>query len=224
MPKLLKAPVMMRVRRPRRPRRRWPLALAAVLLLLLLVPSILYFRELSGVMAASDAADLITAAVNEIVLQTMSDPTLDYDYFVDFERDNDGRVAAIITNMARVNTLSARLLNAVVEASNMGELDLNIPLGNLLGSGMLLGRGPDVPVRVTMLTSSRAGFHNELVSAGINQTKHQVMLELFVDVDVLLPWEVCSTQVVVDVLVAETIIVGSVPNTYLNWGEQQWTN
>ena len=224
MPKLLKAPLYMRVRRPRRPRRLWPLALAALMLLAALVPCILYFRELSGVMAASDAADLITAAVNEIVLQTMSDPTLDYDYFVDFERDNDGRVAAIITNMARVNTLSARLLNAVVEASNMGELDLSIPLGNLLGSGMLLGRGPDVPVRVTMLTTSRAGFHNELVSAGINQTKHQVMLELFVDVDVLLPWEVCSTQVVVDVLVAETIIVGSVPNTYLNWGEQQWTN
>ena len=44
------------------------------------------------------------------------------------------------------------------------------------------------------------------------------------DVDVLLPWEVCSTQVVVDVLVAETIIVGSVPNTYLNWGEEAWTN
>ena len=224
MPRLLKAPLYMRVGRPRRPRRRWPLALAVLLLLLALVPSILYFRELSGVMAASDAGDLITAAVNEIVLQTMSDPTLDYDYFVDFERDNDGHVAAIITNMARVNTLSARLLNAVVDASNMGELDLSIPLGNLLGSGMLLGRGPDVPVRVTMLTSSRAVFHNELVSAGINQTKHQVMLELFVDVDVLLPWEVFSTQVVVDVLVAETIIVGSVPNTYLNWGENQWTN
>lgn len=223
MPRLLKAPLYMRVRRPRRSWRFWP-SLLLLLLLLAVVPCILYFRELSGVMAASDAEDLITAAVNEIVLQTMSDPTLDYDYFVDFERDNDGHVAAIITNMARVNTLSARLLNAVVEASNMGELDLEIPLGNLLGSGVLLGRGPDVPVRVTMLTSSRAGFHNELVSAGINQTKHQVMLELFVDVDVLLPWEVFSTQVVVDVLVAETIIVGSVPNTYLNWGEQAWTN
>ena len=224
MPKLLKAPLYMRVRRPRRPRRRWLVLFMAAALLLGAAPCILYFRELSGVMAASDAGDLITAAVNEIVLETMSDPTLDYDYFVDFERDNDGRVAAIITNMSRVNTLSARLLNAVVEASNMGELDLNIPLGNLLGAGVLLGRGPDVPVRVTMLTSSRAGFHNELVSAGINQTKHQVMLELFVDVDVLLPWEVFSTQVVVDVLVAETIIVGSVPDTYLNWGEQAWTN
>ena len=193
MPKLLKAPLYLRVRRAHRPRRRWPFLILILAFILAAVPCVLYFRELSGVMAASDAGDLITAAVNEIVLQTMSDPTLDYDYFVDFERDNDGRVAAIITNMARVNTLSARLLNAVVEASNLGELNLEIPLGNLLGAGVLLGRGPDVPVRVTMLTSSRAGFHNELVSAGINQTKHQVMLELFVDVDVLLPVSASST-------------------------------
>ncbi len=206
-----------RARWSRRQRAFAALLVTAALLAALSVPSLVYFRKLSGAMALSDATDLITSAVNEIVLEKMSDPAVNGASFVSFERDNDGKIAAIVTNMAQVNTLSSELLNAVVTASNQGKLNLQIPLGNLLGSNILLGRGPEIPVRITMLTSSHAGFRNELVSAGINQTKHQVMLELYVDVDVLLPWEVLSTQVVSDVLIAETIIVGGVPETYLNW-------
>ena len=67
-----------------------------------------------------------------------------------------------------------------------------------------------------MLTSSRADFRNDICSAGINQTRHQIILEVRVDIDVLVPWDTLSTQVVSEVLVAETVIVGSVPKLYLN--------
>lgn len=208
--------------RPRLSGRQSALLAALVLagaLTAFLIPALRYFRVLTGAMAVSNATDLITKTVSDIVEDRMRDPDLDYGYFVSFERDNDGGIVALVTDMARVNVLSADLLNAVVEASDSGNLDLEIPLGNLLGSGLLLGRGPDVPVKITMLTSSRVDFRNELVSAGINQTKHQLLLELTVDVDVLLPWEISSTQVKTEVLVAETIIVGSVPQTYVSYGE-----
>ena len=84
------------------------------------------------------------------------------------------------------------------------------------GSSLLLGRGPDIPVDITMLSSSRVDFKNELVSAGINQTKHQMKLDVVIDIDVIMPWRTVSTQVVSEILIAETVIVGQVPQTYLD--------
>ena len=219
-----------RFRRPLRCRFRLPrltafqsvlLSIGAIFLsfLILLIPASRYFHTLTGAMALSDATDRITKTVNDIVEEKMRDPALEYSRFINLEKNSTGGIAAIVTDMTQVNTLASELMNSVVMASEQGELDLEIPLGNLLGSGFLLGRGPDVPVKVTMLTSSGTRFRNELTEAGINQTKHQLLLELLVDIDVLLPWEILSTQVVVEVLVAETVIVGQVPQTYVSFGE-----
>lgn len=184
-----------------------------------LIPAVRYFRTLTGAMAVSNASDLITQTVSNIVESEMRRLGPDGGKFVSFEKDGGGQISAIVTDTARVNILSAELLNAIVEASDRGDLDLSIPFGNLLGVSFFLGRGPDVPVKITMLTSSRVDFRNVLTDAGINQTKHQLLLEVSVDADVLLPWEIRSTQIVTEVLVAETIIVGRVPQTYFNTGE-----
>lgn len=184
-----------------------------------LIPAVRYFRTLTGAMAVSNASDLITQTVSNIVENEMRLLGPDGGKFVSFEKDGDGQISAIVTDTARVNILSAELLNAIVEASDRGDLDLSIPFGNLLSVSFFLGRGPTVPVKITMLTSSRVDFRNVLTDAGINQTKHQLLLEVCVDADVLLPWEIRSTQIVTEVLVAETIIVGRVPQTYFYTGE-----
>ena len=67
-----------------------------------------------------------------------------------------------------------------------------------------------------MMTSSRVEFQNNVVTAGINQTKHQINLEVVVDIDVLIPWDTESAQVVTEVLIADVVVVGKVPETYLN--------
>lgn len=188
-------------------------------LIAFLIPAVRYFRTLTGAMAVSNASDLITQTVSNIVENEMRLLGPDGGKFVSFEKDGEGQISAIVTDTARVNILSAELLNAIVEASDRGDLDLSIPFGNLLGVSFFLGRGPMVPVKITMLTSSRVDFRNVLTDAGINQTKHQLLLEVCVDADVLLPWEIRSTQIVTEVLVAETIIVGRVPQTYFYTGE-----
>ena len=188
-------------------------------LIAFIVPAVRYFRTLTGAMAVSNASDLITQTVSNIVENEMRLLGPDGGKFVSFEKDGDGQITAIVTDTARVNILSAELLNAIVEASDRGDLDLSIPFGNLLGLSVLLGRGPRVPVKITMLTSSRVDFRNVLTDAGINQTKHQLLLEVCVDADVLLPWEIRSAQIVTEVLVAETVIIGKVPQTYFRTGE-----
>ncbi len=218
-PRRKRRPIYVALRMPRLSRKG-----KAVLILLLLClgayiclrPASLYLRHLAGQMALSDATDMIILAVNNTIQDTMSQGEYDYDYFITLEKDEQGAITAISTNMAHINALAAQLLQDVVEITDSGVLDIAIPVGNLTGSNLLQGRGPEIPVQIVMLTSSRADFRNVLTEAGINQTKHEIILELTIDVDVLVPWEIMSTQVVTEVLVAESGIVGSVPDTYFN--------
>ncbi len=221
-------PFIRRRRRYRAPRRfsiliakETKLALVGTLLILLLAmliyPSTRFLKTVSGEIALSDATDIITSIVNNKINEKMIEGLYDYDYFVTLEKGEDGSITAISANMPRINILSSEILQEVIKATNNGQLSVSIPLGNLVGSNILLGRGPDVPMKIIMLTSSYADFRNDIVASGINQIKHQIILEIRVEIDVLLPWEVQSTEVLSEVLIAETIIVGKVPDTYLNF-------
>ena len=184
-----------------------------------LIPAVRFFRTLTGSMAVSNASDHVARTVSDIVGDMMRRLESEgADGFVTLEKDASGAVTAIVTDTAGINLLSTRLLSAVVEASDAGDLDVSVPLGDLLGSSFFLGRGPRVPVKISMLTSSRVYFRNVLSDAGINQTKHQLLLIVQVDADVLLPWTIRSAQIITEVLAAETIIVGRVPETYVSIG------
>ena len=135
----------------------------------------------------------------------------------DWEKNSSGEITAISSNMARINALSAQILDRVVgAATDTHTLTVKIPAGNLTGISLLMGRGPSVPVQIIVLTSSRVEFSNSIVTAGINQTKHQINLNVIVDIDILIPWGTESAQVVTEVLIADTVVVGKVPDTYLN--------
>ena len=109
------------------------------------------------------------------------------------------------------------MLGRAVDATEQEELTVKIPLANLLGSALFMNRGPSVSVDVTVLSSSTAGFRSEITSAGINQTLHQLFLDLDVQLSFLLPWREMDTGVQTEILVSETVTVGQVPDSYLNW-------
>lgn len=172
-------------------------------------------RDLSGQMALSDAKDTAIDTVNEAMLLMMSRGNYDYDYFVDLGVGTDGQVTSLNANMSRINAFSAALLDYV------GQLDrkniyISIPMGNLTGSSLLLGRGPEIEIQMIMLTSPHIQFRSELSAAGINQTEHRLLLDVVVDIDVLVPWGSVKTQATTEVLIAQTVIVGRVPNLYVN--------
>lgn len=192
------------------------LFILVVCILIVLAKASAYLKQLSGEIALSNASDLIIATVNDTINKNMAAGAYDRDYFINFEKNNAGEISAISANMTHINAFSSQVLRDVIAAADDGKLDISIPVGNLLGFNLTLGKGPKIPVDIIMLTSSHTNFKNELVSSGINQTKHQIILELIVDVDVLVPWETLSTQVVCETLIAETVIVGKVPETYVN--------
>ena len=116
--------------------------------------------------------------------------------------------------MAKINALSAQILDKVVGSTEKSTITVKIPSGNLTGISLLMGRGPKVPVKIIVLTSSRVEFNNNIITAGINQTKHQIMLKVDVHVRILMPGYTTATTVSSSLAVAETVIVGSVPETY----------
>jgi sporulation protein YunB len=192
-----------------------------VLISLLIITSfiaavIIFFKDISTQIAVSDASDIVTAQVNQIVADIMAEQDYSADYFISLEKNESGEITAINSNMARINALSAEILTRVIGVTESRVIEVGIPAGNLSGISMLMGRGPDVTVDIVMLTSSRVEFNNTIVTAGINQTKHQINLDITVDVDVLVPWGMESNQVVTEILIADTTIVGQVPETYLN--------
>jgi sporulation protein YunB len=161
----------------------------------------------------------VSNAVNRIVTAAVNDAIdkgeFQYEKLISFEKDNDGKITAVKCNMPEFNRLQASILDQVLERiSEVSTRDLSIPIGSLTGSNLLSGRGPLVTVRMQSVGSSTAFLRNEFTSAGINQTKHQILLDMDVYVSILLPGFTTATKVSNSFTVAETVIVGSVPESY----------
>lgn len=165
------------------------------------------------------ATTRVTSTVNRVVSETVNDAvekgTFQYDRMISFEKDNNGSIAAVKSNMTEFNRLQAEILEDILsKVSEVSTRDLSIPLGTLTGSSLLAGRGPGITVKMQSVGSSTAVLENEFTSAGINQTKHRILLKVDVSVSILLPGFATATKVSNVVTVAETIIVGDVPDSY----------
>ncbi len=195
--------------------------LPLIILLVLIIAAGLYLRILSRDIAISDARDAVTIAVNRCVSRMMTERGYSYQDFVTLEKDAEGGITAITTNTVQINALSSQIMQEIARAADNESLDIRIQLGSLLGSNLLMGRGPEIPVQVRMLTSSFVRFDNDLISTGINQTRHVITLIADVDIDIMIPLSTVSTTVETEILIAETVIVGRVPDTYVNFTEEQ---
>lgn len=175
-------------------------------------------------LATTRVSNAVTQVVTAAVDEAIASGELDYENLVYFEKDNDGKITAVRSNMAAFNKLQSHILDTVLERiDQVSTRDLSIPIGSLTGSALLAGRGPRITVRMESVGSSEASFQNAFTSAGINQTKHQIILTIDVYVSILLPGFTTATKVSNSFIVAETVIVGSVPDSYTYFGTEPET-
>ena len=165
------------------------------------------------------ATTRVNSTVNRIVSETINAAvekgTFQYDRMISFEKDNTGSITAVKSNMTEFNRLQAEILKDILgKVSEVSTRELSIPMGTISGSSLLAGRGPVITVKMQSVGSSTAVLENEFTSAGINQTKHRILLKVDVSVSILLPGFSTATKVSNAVTVAETIIVGDVPESY----------
>lgn len=174
-------------------------------------------RELAETQVKNTTSDL----TNDAIAKQIADGIIQYDRIVYFEKDLDGRITALKTNMSEVNRLKTDILNIINdEILALDNSDIGIPLGSMFFPELLSGKGPAIPVHILSIRNSDAAFKSNFSQAGINQTLHQLTMDVSVDVAVLVLGQTGSFTVTSEVVVAETVIVGAVPNTFLQTGGQ----
>jgi len=172
-------------------------------------------------MARAVVDNIASDTINEAIDAQIANGTIDYNRLVLFEKDLEGRITAIKTNMTEVNRLKTQVLDIINDTLlEISTDELRIPVGNLVLPEAFSGRGPGIPVRILSISTSDASFRNAFSSAGINQTCHQIILIVEVGVTVLLPTDSITMEIESEMVVAETIIVGEVPGTYASFGTE----
>ena len=172
-------------------------------------------RSLSETQVKNATSDLINDAID----RQIDLGNIHYDRIVYFEKDLDGRITALKTNMTEVNRLKTAILNLINdEILALDTTDITIPIGSLLLPEIFSGRGFGIPIQILSIRNSDASFQSYFTEAGINQTLQQLTMDVSVDVSVLVLGKAESFTVSSQVVVAETIIVGQVPDTFFQTG------
>ena len=159
-------------------------------------------------------------AINAAIADQIAEGEFDYDRMVTIEKDANGNVAAIRTNIGELNRLKTSVLQRMDEKLEQLSMEqLGVPIGSVLLPELLSGRGPLVPVRVLAVRTSDASFRNSFQAAGINQTLHSIYIDIHVCITILTWTGTSEINVDSAVVAAETVIVGTVPNTYFGMEE-----
>lgn len=157
--------------------------------------------------------------INDGVARQIAAGQIAYENVVYFEKDVSGHITALKTNIAQLNLLKTETLNYVNETLlDTDHFDIGVPIGSMIFPEFLSGKGPQIPVQIMSIRNSDADFRSTFLEAGINQTLHQLKMTVLVDVTVLVLGRTVDFTVTSDVVVAETVIVGQVPNTFLHAG------
>ena len=172
-------------------------------------------KPIMNSMATAQVSNVVHRAVAEAVTETLSGGQYDYTDLISLEKDNAGQITAVTSNMVQCNRLQIEVAkNVMKKVGSVTGSELAIPVGSLTGIALLAGRGPELHVRILSVGAPETAFENRFTDAGINQTKHQVVLHVSVLVSILMPGYTTSTAVDSSLAVAETVIVGAVPETY----------
>jgi len=170
-------------------------------------------RELAKARVANRASYII----NESIETLLRDGDVDYETIVLLEKDSYGNVTALKTNMNEINRLKTQILSVV--DTMLLDLDINeigLPLGSLILPELFSGTGPKLPVKVMSISTSDAEFRNSFSEAGINQSLQQIMMDVIITMTILTPVGTETVTASSEVVIAETVIVGSVPQSYVN--------
>lgn len=187
---------------------------AMAVMALALVASI-HLKDLLGNLAVTRVSNTVGRIVTQAVEDTVQSGEIAYDRLISFQKDSQGRITALTSNMAEFNRLQAAITQDILaRLGEMADTSLSIPVGTLTGTPLLAGRGPRFTVRMETVGSCSAHFENQFDQAGINQTTHRILLNVDVSVSILLPGFKTYTSFSHAFDLAETVIVGAVPDSY----------
>lgn len=189
--------------------------------LILVILLCYYFFVMSPVIITYSEAEtrrIIEQAIN-LAVSNVINRTLSYDSLIDINYNNNGEIQTMSANQYEINSITREIIKeAQIEMQTLGEDGLRLNIGTMTGIPFLIGRGPTIGLRLVPIGAVSSDFVSEFDSVGINMTKHMLYLYINIHVSIVMPiksYDVYSTN---QVMLAESIIVGKVPEVYLNGG------
>lgn len=165
--------------------------------------------------AGSQANLYATQAIQEAVFREVEQLELEYGDLVRLTYSDQGTVTSLQTDMLAMSKLQSAVTSSVIESVlRFTGQRISLPAGTLTGNPFLSGRGPEVELRLVPAGFVQTRVKNVFDSAGINQTRHQILLNVRLDIQAILPGYAIANQVDTDICLAETVIVGLVPGAY----------
>jgi sporulation protein YunB len=160
---------------------------------------------------------IATKILSETTYNILDEMGVNYNDIVKISKDANEKVTAIETDTTKINKLKAKLTTEITQNFNaMKAYPYKITLGTFLGNDYLTGRGPKIPFRIEPTGYLKTELVSKFTSVGINQTHHQIILNLSVDLTTIVPLHNSTVQLDTNFVVAETVIVGDVPEYYTN--------
>lgn len=162
-----------------------------------------------------EAKSIATIIANEEATNVMREHT--YDELFSIEKDNDGNITMIKSNIFPINEIISDVAVKIQKKINeKGRDDINIALGSFSGMKLLAGRGPYVKIRISSVGNVETDLRSEFSAQGINQTLHRIYLQVDCQISILTPFENITKSISNQVLIAENVIVGKIPSSYYN--------
>ena len=193
-----------------------------ILLAVLLIAAVCLWyleRNLTEVvlsLADARARSLAVQSLNEAAEEAVQSG-IGYDQLMNVTTGADGSVRLIQANTAEMNKLAARA--SIIAQQRLESLEgqsVSVPLGSALGLTIFAGSGPRIRVQILPVGSVTTRFDTEFQTAGINQTRHKVLLTLSATIQLVIPTGASVVEASTQVAVAESIIVGQVPDSFVD--------
>ena len=170
-------------------------------------------------MAGSSAVNRMTRSISEAITACVREEGWSYGDFVKTEVNESGQITALTSDLASAAMLKTRAAVYLTEELNaLREESFGVPLGTLTGWVIFSGKGPTIRVELLSVGDVELEVRHSFDDAGINQTRHRIFLDVSARIHLMIPGEVLTETAVTSVCVAETVIIGEVPETYLQFG------
>ncbi len=173
------------------------------------------FTPVAQSVATGKAKYIMSDFINSSVVEDMENSGDIYSQITKVERNEKNEISAIYTDMKKINFLKSHIASLIQnKIVNFKEKTFWISLGTLSGFEILNGKGPKVPMKISIAGNVFTNFNNKFSNAGINQTIHQIYVNIHTKICITIPGSTCTSESDDEILVSETVIVGKVPRVY----------
>ena len=159
------------------------------------------------------ASEAIHYAISDSAIQSDK-----YGELVNICRDAEGSIESLTLNSHAVNKIKSDISLGVLEyLDNPENYIVKVPVGNFFSSEFVWGMGPKIKFKIVPLNATEIDFESKFVPAGINQVLHTVNVKVNVRIMALLPGFEEISEVTSSAVISESVIIGDVPQTYLDF-------